>query len=35
MGDNDDLATVESYVTLSGDTNVQGGSILLDPINVP
>ena len=34
-GDNDDLATVESYVTLSGDTNVQGGSILLDPINVP
>ncbi len=34
-GDNDDLATVESYVTLSGDTNVQGGSIVLDPIKVP
>ncbi|HZW99629.1 MAG TPA: hypothetical protein VFF10_06160, partial [Trueperaceae bacterium] len=34
-GTNTDLATVESYVTLSGDTAVQGGSILLGPITQP
>jgi hypothetical protein len=34
-GTNTVLATVASYVTLSGDTNVQGGSILLDPITLP
>ena len=34
-GANTDVTTVESYVTLSGDTGVQGGSILLDPITAP
>src|SRR5690606_13514456 len=34
-GANTDVTTVESYVTLSGDTGVQGGSILLDPIALP
>lgn len=34
-GTNTDLATVESYVTLSGDTAVQGGSIVLGPIQQP
>ena len=34
-GSNTSLATVESYVTLSGDTITQGGSILLDPIRQP
>lgn len=34
-GANTDVTTVESYVTLSGDTAVQGGSILLDPITLP
>lgn len=34
-GANTDATTVESYVTLSGDTAVQGGSILLDPITLP
>lgn len=34
-GANTDLATVQGYVTLSGDTGVQGGSIDLDPIKQP
>jgi len=34
-GTNTVLATVASYVTLSGDTVGQGGSILLDPITLP
>ncbi|MFU8889822.1 MAG: hypothetical protein ACNA8N_14595, partial [Trueperaceae bacterium] len=34
-GTNTVLATVASYVKLSGDTIVQGGSILLDPITLP
>jgi len=34
-GTNTDVTTVESYVTESGDTAVQGGSILLDPITLP
>ena len=34
-GANTVLATVASYVTLSGDTVGQGGSILLDPITLP
>jgi hypothetical protein len=34
-GTNTELATVESYVTLSGDTVGEGGGIDLDPIVVP
>jgi len=34
-GANTVLATVESYVTKSGDTAVQGGDIDLDPITAP
>ncbi len=34
-GANTDLVTVQGYVTKSGDTNVQGGDIDLDPITVP
>ena len=34
-GANTDLATVQGYVTYSGDTNVQGGDIDLDPITAP
>lgn len=34
-GDNTQLATVQSYVELKGQTEVLGGGILLDPIVVP
>ena len=34
-GTNTSAATVATYVTLSGDTGVQGGSILLSPITLP
>ncbi|MFO7544154.1 MAG: IPT/TIG domain-containing protein [Trueperaceae bacterium] len=34
-GANTVVATVQGFVTESGDTAVQGGSILLDPITVP
>lgn len=34
-GSNTDLATVEGYVLLGGDTAAQGGGIDLDPIRLP
>jgi hypothetical protein len=34
-GDLDDAATVMSYVLLSGTTEVQGGSVVVDPITMP
>lgn len=34
-GSNTDAATVEGYVVLSGDTEAQGGRILISPITAP
>ena len=33
-GSNTVLGTVQGYVALTGDTNVQGGSIVLNPLKL-